>query len=361
VAATTLRAYPTLCVPLHARWRHFVVGGEDRWAVIDRAAGWSDPAERARAACDLAIVSVLLDAGAGAAWRYRDGSGVVFSRSEGLALASLAMFAAGTFSGDGRAPLRADAGVLQRFTSRQLAHGLQVSPRNPLPGMEGRLAVLRRLGTTVAARPDIFARAGAARPGGLIDHLAHMAHGGSIAAPTVLTEVLRHLGPIWPSRLSLGGVALGDCWRHPGLVDGGPTSGFVPLHKLSQWLTYSLLEPLAALGIAVEDIDGLTGLAEYRNGGLFIDAGVLALVDPADAGRAHDIGSPLIVAWRALTVALLDRLAAAVRRRLGLDATRLPLAKVLEGGSWAAGRQLALVRRTDGAPPLTVISDGSVF
>ncbi len=361
VAATTRRAYPTLAVPLHARWRHFVIDGEDRWAAIDRAAGWRDPAERARAACDLAIVSVLLDAGAGAQWSYRDGSGAAFSRSEGLALASLAMFAAGAFSDDGEVPLRVDAGVLQQLTSRQLARALQVSPSNPLPGLAGRLALLRRLGATVAARPDIFARAGSARPGGLVDHLVDLARGGAIAAPTILAEVLRHLGPIWPSRSTLGGVALGDCWRHPAMVGDGPARGFVPLHKLSQWLTYSLLEPLAALGIVVSDIDGLTGLAEYRNGGLFIDTGVLALVDPADAGRAHDIGSPLIVAWRALTVALLDRLAAAVRRRLALDATRLPLAKVLQGGSWAAGRALARARRPDGAPPLTVISDGSVF
>ena len=45
----------------------------------------------------------------------------------------------------------------------------------------------------------------------------------------------------------------------------------MPLHKLSQWLAYSLIEPLQRAGIAVTDIDGLTGLAEYRNGGLFID------------------------------------------------------------------------------------------
>jgi len=88
---------------------------------------------------------------------------------------------------------------------------------------------------------------------------------------------------------------------------------------------------------------------------------VLALRDADDAARAHEVGSPLIVAWRALTVALLDRLAVAVRSRLAVDATRLPLAKVLQGGSWAAGRALARARRADGAPPLKVISDGSVF
>ena len=98
------------------------------------------------------------------------------------------------------------------------------------------------------------------------------------------------------------------------------TSELVPLHKLSQWLAYSLIEPLQRAGFTVTDIDGLTGLAEYRNGGLFVDGGVLVLRDLADAARAHEVGDPLVVEWRALTVALLDRLALAVRARLNRGA-----------------------------------------
>jgi len=60
-------------------------------------------------------------------------------------------------------------------------------------------------------------------------------------------------------------------------------------------------------------------------------------------------------------VALLDRVADKIRRALGLDAATLPLAKVLEGGTWAAGRSIAFERRRDGAPPIKVISDGTVF
>jgi hypothetical protein len=111
----------------------------------------------------------------------------------------------------------------------------------------------------------------------------------------------------------------------------------------------------------VSDIDGLTGLAEYRNGGLFVDTGVLSFRDEADAERDHAVGSTLVVEWRALTVALLDRLADDLRQTLGVDAVSLPLAKVLEGGTWAAGRALAFARRSDGAPPLKVLSDGTVF
>ena len=63
------------------------------------------------------------------------------------------------------------------------------------------------------------------------------------------------------------------------------------------------------------DIDGLTGLPEYRNGGLFIDAGVLALKSPEEAQRPHTVDSTLVVEWRALTVALLDEIAERVRKR----------------------------------------------
>ena len=135
----------------------------------------------------------------------------------------------------------------------------------------------------------------------------------------------------------------------------------MPLHKLSQWLAYSLIEPLQTAGIEVTDIDGLTGLAEYRNGGLFIDTGVLTLRHPGEVERAHQVGSSLIVEWRALTVASLDQLAERVRERLHKDAASFPLARVLQGGTWSAGRAIARKRRADGSPPIKVISDGSVF
>jgi hypothetical protein len=236
-----------------------------------------------------------------------------------------------------------------------------VSDDNPLAGVAGRADLLRRLGRTVAAAPEIFGRNDAPRPGGLFDHLAAMAQDKRLPAPAILSELLIHLGPIWPSRLTLGGVALGDCWRHLALHTGDETDGLVPLHKLSQWLSYSLIEPLQQAGIAVTDIDGLTGLAEYRNGGLFIDTGVLVLRDPGAARREHAVDSELVVEWRALTVALLDRLAEVIRARLGMDRETLPLARILQGGTWAAGRIIAKKLRADGGPPLKVISDGTVF
>jgi hypothetical protein len=362
VLATTRKAYPTFDVPFHSRWRHFVVGGVDRWDTLAGATAWRDETARARAEFDLAIVSVLLDAGAGASWRYRDAvTGASVGRSEGLALASLDMFARGAFSANRDEPLRVDATALERLTVADLQNGFQVGEGNPLVGLEGRVGLLRRLGQQVSALPGIFSRNDAPRPGGLFDHLAVQADKGSIAAATVLSELLGHLGSIWPSRIVLGGIPLGDCWRHPDMTTDDATSELVPLHKLSQWLSYSLIEPMQRAGLDVTDIDGLTGLAEYRNGGLFVDTGVLVLRDGDDMRREHDVASTLVVEWRALTVALLDRLADVLRQRVGLDPVSLPLAKILQGGTWAAGRATAFARRPDGSPPFKIVSDGTVF
>jgi hypothetical protein len=360
--AITREAYPSLDIPFHSRWRHFVVDGDDRWAALAGTAHWPATAARARAEFDLAVVSVLLDAGAGPDWHYRDaGTGRHVGRSEGLAVASLAMFGDGVFAADTHDPLRADAAKLKELTSASLNDGFQAGPGNPLPGIEGRADLLRRLGRAVASAPSVFARNDEPRPGGLFDHLAGLAPGGRIAAATVLTELLKHFGPIWPPRITLGGVPLGDCWRHPAIAAANATDQLMPLHKLSQWLTYSLIEPMERAGLAVTDIDGLTGLAEYRNGGLFIDTGALALRNPDDRERPHGVDATLVVEWRALTVALLDRLAGLVRQRLGRDARQLPLPKILQGGTWAAGRAIAKRLRADGAPPLRVVSDGTVF
>jgi len=360
VAAVIRSNYPDLEVPLHARWRHFVYRGRDLWAEIAASASWRDAAARARAEFDLAVTSVLLDAGAGPGWTYRDpATGLTAGRSEGLALASLRMFTDGLFSSDPRDPLRADAARLSALSTEDLARGFQADDRNPLTGLDGRAALLRRLGRLMGGLPAVFASHDSARAGGLFDHLAASAGHGALPAPEILRALLVNLGTIWQDRLSLAGVPLGDTWRHGAIKRDDPTNGLLPLHKLSQWLSYSLIEPLQRAGIRVSDADGLTGLAEYRNGGLFIDTGVLALRN-RDAARALlPVDSEFVVEWRALTVALLDALLPLVWARLGIGA--FPPGALLEGGTWAAGRKIAAARRPDGRPPLIVVSDGTVF
>ena len=351
VVEITRRGYPDLDVPYHSRWRHFSAGGVDRAA---RVAPGADQDEAARARIDLAVVSVLLDAGAGARWRFQEAeTGQILSRSEGLAVASLRAMQAGLFSADPAKPWRTDATALSRITPEALARAFQQSAGNELAGIEGRAALLRRLGEVCAVNPALSGTE--ARPGNLYDYWA--ARREELTAPEILRTLLQLFGPIWPGRITRTGVPLGDCGRHPAV----PGDGLVPFHKLSQWLAYSLVEPLEAAGLAVAEIDGLTGLAEYRNGGLFIDCGIIEPRDPTLLRRPHDALSEPVVEWRALTVALLDRLASRVRERLGKTAEEFPLPRVLEGGSWAAGREIAHERRPDGTPPLTVISDGTLF
>lgn len=361
VAETTLRNYPRLDVPFHCRWNHFRIGEVDLTERLLPTLFGPDPLEVARTRCDLVVVSVLLDAGAGAEWSFRDPeTDERLSRSEGLAAASLHMFVNGAFSERYDLPCRVTAEGLSNVTERRLRNGFQVGTRNPLVGITGRLRLLHGLGDAMDGRPDFFGSP--ARPGHLIDRLHTEAQDkdGLIDASLLLRYVLEAFASIWPRRLKLGSENLGDVWRHPHAGGTGPTAELVPFHKLSQWLSYSLVDPLDRAGLGVTHVERLTGLAEYRNGGLFVDGGVLTPKHAGVFANRHLPGDELIVEWRALTIALLDRLAPLVREHLGVDSASMPLAKILEGGTWATGRQLAH-RLRGGAPPIQVDSDGTVF
>lgn len=334
LAVTRERFPDPAAIPFHSRWRHFESGGRDRWSVLAERLKHLSAEEIARRRMDLAVVSVLLDAGAGAAWSYREpGTGETYARSEGLGVASLHMFANGAFSRDAKGdPLRVDAERLAQLTPMDIAMGFQVKAHNPLLGLEGRAELLRKLGNV-----------GLERPGELFDIVAT---GSEVKAEAILAAVLDRLSPIWPS-------PRGDVWEHP-------VVGLVPFHKLSQWMSYSLVEPIEGAGLKVAALDALTGLPEYRNGGLLVDAGALRPKQRVLLEKSFAPGDEAIVEWRALTVALLDQIAEHVRLHLGMDAAHLPLVKVLEAGTWFAGRRLA-ARRPGGGPPITVESDGTVF
>ncbi len=361
VVETILASHPDLDIPYHSRWRHFSTGGIDRWASLVAERPNLSDLEKARIAIDLVVPSVLLDAGAGPGWSWTEpGTGAVVARSEGLALASIALFRTGAFSAQPGNPLRADANALAQLPSEAIARAFQVGPENPLIGVEQRAGLLRRLGSAIQANSSLFAGT-EQRIGHLADLAMGAARNGEIQATTLFWFVMQMLAPVWPPRVVLGGVPLGDVGRHPAAATGDAGSGLVPFHKLSQWLTYSLLEPLEWLGLRIIGLDRLTGLPEYRNGGFFVDAGVLVPRHAGVLGEPHEATSELVVEWRALTVCLLDRIADLVRERLGRDADSLPLAKVLEGGTWSAGRRIAREKRADGGPPITVLSDGTIF
>ena len=366
VVETTQQLYPDFDVPFHSRWRHFgprlsppLVVPEDN-PDISPARQERVRKESAKAQLDLAIVSVLLDAGAGSQWQYQDfATNQTLARSEGLAVASLRAFEQGFFSTDTVSLTQVDAVGLKYLTEADLAQVFQVSDENPIVGLSGRLSLLHQLGSALDAQPDRFGST-PARPGNLLDYLTER-YGPSLDAGILLTEVLESFSSIWPGRVTLAKTNLGDVWSHPALADQGPGTNLVPFHKLSQWLTYSLVEPLTAAGVAVTNLDALTGLAEYRNGGLCVDLELLVPKQSEVTQQAHLPSAPVVVEWRALTVVMLDKIGERVRQRLNKSADELPLIKVLEGGTWAAGRRIAKQLRPTGGPPIAIQSDGTVF
>ena len=333
VISIVQRDYPDGEIPFHSRWRHFEANPV---ALLFETL---EPVEKLRSQLELAIVSVLLDAGAGDRWQYRDRNGKIWRRSEGLAIASFEMFARGLISGK--------ATDLQKLTLTVLSEGLQVRDDNPIVGLDGRWRLLVKLGDAMNARSCDR----------LSDYFAGLFDRQTLSAAELLAIVLEAFADIWVGRLTVDGLNLGDTWQHSALRD----SPYVPFHKLSQWLTYSLMEPFQTFGIEITNLDALTGLAEYRNGGLFLDSGVLKLRDELVLGILHPPESELIVEWRSLTIVLLDQLAMRIRSKLGVSADRLPLVKILQGGTWTAGREIARELRTAGGPPLWVQSDGTIF
>jgi hypothetical protein len=197
------------------------------------------------------------------------------------------------------------------------------------------------------------------RPGNMVDYVMKHVVDKKVSISVLWTAVIYGYESIWPKNMA--GVRRGDVWVYnPMKQIGHPGSDLIPFHKLSQWLTYSLLEPFESLGVKFTDMHLMTGLAEYRNGGLFVDMGVLQAKNPM-SGHAYDTGSELVVEWRALTVCLLDKVAEEVRKKKGMTKEELPLAKVLQGGTWAAGRAIAAEKRSDKSSPIAVRLDGTVF
>ena len=371
VLDVTKKNYPDLKVPYHSRWRHFHEGDlkemEDAWRC--------DEIEKVRRLIDLATVSVLIDAGAGANWKYIDGRGEATGRSEGLALASMDMFREGAFSSDVAIPGRVNAHGIKQMTLLQFRKGFQVhDTNNPLLGIDGRYELLQRLADVMLAKPEFFGGE-LARPGNMVDYVLKQAEGKKVSLKVLWKVVIEGLEDIWPSSTSgvactnlnpagFTGTKRGDVWIYSPLKHFGKTgSDMIPFHKLSQWLTYSLLEPFEKLGIHFDDLELMTGLPEYRNGGLFVDMGVLQIRDiEGTQNKEFDAGSELIVEWRALTLCLLDLVGEQAAKKLGKTSKEFPLARVLQGGTWAAGRIIAAQKRPDTkAPPIKLRSTGAVF
>ncbi|KAG0046445.1 hypothetical protein BGZ83_008403 [Gryganskiella cystojenkinii] len=393
-------------IPPHTRLRHFEVGSQDRIAqLVETWKGRCDQMEVVRRLVDLIVVSVLLDAGAGDRWTFevkpdniRQKMARSYSRSEGLALASLSMFKEGRFSSDIHRSHQVDADGLCNLPLESLREGFQVDEnKNPLLGLEGRWELLKRLGESLKLHPEYFASTekenAPLRPGNMVDYLFKEGSDRPrrkdkyvVRTESLFKVIIDGFAEVWPpSRTAFNGVSLGDVWPCDSLETPGQpadsTDHFVAFHKLSQWMTYSIMEPLEnLLNIEWEHSHLLTGLPEYRNGGLLVDIGFMSLKPKEEerglANYKHNAlkpgqpavevvptfepSDPVIIEWRAMTVATLDRVAVKVRELLNLP--QLTLAQVLQGGTWNAGRELAAVSRPNTkGPPIAILSDGTLF
>lgn len=364
VAASTRARYPDLRVPWPSRLARLRLGGHDRLARIrEELAG--DPDERARVLLEIAIVSILLGAGAGSRWRFHEReTGIEIGRTEGLALASFHAYQSGIFSSDPARPLRVDADALDALDPFRVAKALGVRQDNPMEGLTGRTELVSQVGSAMRAADHVFERT--PRLGHLYDAMKarssrDAAGRCTIPARRILSLILEVFSPIWPSRHTVMGVSLGDVWPHPAAGGSGPSAGLVPFHTFAQWMTYSLIPVLEEADILVTEVAELPGLTEYRTCGLFVDDGVLVPREETIFSAEHEVGSEAVVEWRALSLALLERVAAGLRERLQLEGDAASAACVIEGGTWSAGREAARERRASGAPPIRVRREGTVF
>ncbi|CAI6339631.1 unnamed protein product [Periconia digitata] len=367
-------------IPPHGRWQHFEVGGVPRVAEVMKS--WKedgvDDLEITRRLIDLFFVSVLLDAGAGDHWRYVEpGTQQKYERSEGIAVASFYMFKNLDFASvkDAKSPI-VDGKGLEGLSTDALAKGFQVTESNPLLGTESRADLLRGLGKSLLAQPKVFGENG--RPGAVVDYLRSNSEDPSKLSVKTFWDILQTLLiPVWPKdRTTLNGQSIGDAWplstleKNAASPSKDETDRIQPFHKLTQWLAYSLMVPFQRmLGVQWQDAEFLTALPEYRNGGLFVDLGVLSLKKEAlDKGlKASTNNLPVftadddvVVEWRAMTLVLIDKLHGMVLEEMG--GVPLTMAQLLEAGTWKSGRELAAKNRPDTkSSPIIIQSDGTVF
>ena len=403
-------------------WQQLQSGGVDRLAELSQLLSSEPAAEQARAWADLALLGGLLGADPGPRWRYteqqalppaafaqatpdellalldRAGKTPVVANvpledsvtasstpssttasttppttsggSTGLALATFRAFVAGAFSADKAHPCRADAATLRHVDVAALRAMLQGTPQNAIHGLEGRAAVLSRLGQLLPARLS-----------DLVLPLRTPAEAGSeaglgasleVTASALFKSLLTALTPAWPSA-PVQGLPAGDVWSHrwAGEAVGADlganlatdlgtdlgTSGWVPLHAAAQALVGALALPLQHAGYGLTGLQTLTASADCNTSALLLAAGVIVPRQQRLLSQTLKLGDEAVIECRALTVTLFDELTEKVSSLLqpasGTNAAGLQVAEVVHA--------TAAVLAGGGAPSLRIAGDGALF
>ncbi|KAI9311645.1 hypothetical protein BX666DRAFT_2021221 [Dichotomocladium elegans] len=380
-------------MPVHGVWRHFDAGRPRIQHLLNSWASLGfDATEQTRRVLDLFVVACLLDTDGDHVWTFREkATGRQYKRSEAGAVAVLELFTSGAFSSDVNQPHRVDSEGLKNLSLETLQKGFQLNEcATAFFRLEDRLEVLRNLGRVLEKHADYFQKTGPVpRPGNLMDYLNE--HPSTIKTKKGALILLETLWPVVMSMGELfvaerangkGGIpGLGDVYACGALQTTSTTNLqstdiYVPFHRLSQWLVYSLIEPMERLlGVTIEGTELLTPLPDFRNGGLLMDTDFIKL-KPAEEERGienyhrnsllpgqpkievaplFEMDDPVVVEWRALTTAYLDIVAERVRDALRLNRNKLSLTRLMDGATWSAGCELATISRPNTQEPPIVI------
>ncbi|KAI8988195.1 hypothetical protein BDF20DRAFT_310633 [Mycotypha africana] len=380
-------------IPTHGRWRHFDADGYPRVQTLINS--WAslgiDKTEQTRRVLDLMVVAVILDLNPSHNYSYQEASsGRLYKKKEGIAIAILEMYMKGLFSANPDQPHRVDSNAIMALQITDLLAGFKGTSET-LNDLEERFKLLKHLGHKLQHCSDYFRNNEdqAFRPGNMLDYILN--HPTTITTkkgPLILLEtiwpIILEIGELWsvpqtdPESNSDGAtLTLGDVWSCPII---SCADQMVPFHKFSQWMLYSLIEPMEKmLGAMIEGTEQLTPLPDYANGGLLIDTGFITLkASDFDRGiKNHkensllqgqpkmeitpmfDISDPVITEWRALTIAYLDLVAERVRSVMNLNRRSLTLSQLMEGGTTSAGKELAEISRPNTQePPIIIKCDG---
>ncbi|CAO3634705.1 unnamed protein product [Cunninghamella echinulata] len=383
-------------MPTYGQWRHFDVGGRPRIDNLMNA--WSTlgqpPLEQTKRIIDLFIIACLLDVETvchNKSWSYCEQlTGRTYGGTEGIAVAVLDMFTAGVFSSDPRDPHRVDADALNLISIEALYDGFQLDAHNKLLGIEERLDLVKHLSNVLKSQSSYFGLDTIPRPDYLLSHSTTIkTKKGPLIHLETLWPVILEMGEFWASQDDKGGSqGLGDVWPCSVLNGQSSTSTnstehYVPFHKLTQWMIYSLIEPMEKLlGATIEGKDMLTPLPDYCHGGLLMDTGLISL-KPKELERGvenykknamlpgqskvevspmFELNDPVVIEWRALTIGFLEIIADRVREALNMNRSTLSLSKLMESGTWSAGRELAEISRPNThQPPIIIKMDKYVL
>lgn len=363
VMAAIEAAYPDMQIPPYGLWRDLEAGGIDRWGALAGARGFEGPMEMLASAADLAIVASIMRTRHPVGWVFQETTtGETAQGKQAAALAAFAMFAAGSFSADPMDPFRVDAQALIRMDRQEIAQGLQWDLEADAEFIAALQDHLKRFGEAMALRPDLFATGMTTRPGLLATRLAEAASEAGeegVAAPDLIDDLLSALAPVWQGGAFAKDVGLGDCFSLSSAMDALPDT-IMPFQLPAQDIVYSLVEPLAWAGFALDGLDLLTAPGDLEHVALFARTGVLT-VDAGTTGLDETQAQDRAIEVRAVTMALVDRLADQIRQDLDVTGDHLPLTCILEGGTHRAGKKILCETPPENAGLGTVLNPGNVF